>query len=242
MTIDKNEVLNIVSCILGEDCEGIYAPRTWVDYGSDDGDFFTTKNFDFKIEETDEIELSKGCTKLVIMPKYKDYVIKMLITDIIDEDYDEDYHLILDNTVCNSIANEIGVYDDASDTLQDSLIPNVYIGEYCGMEVYVQERIKESYCQRYPHYVEDTLIKGLSQKETTQITHTMDSANNDEIQILFVKDMIDYYGEEETINILSEIKEFGIDDLHGNNYGYTYDDKPVFFDYGGYSSDMYCSI
>lgn len=51
----------------------------------------------------------------------------------------------------------------------------------------------------------------------------------------FIADMIDFYGEEETLGFLQYADDNDIDDLHGNNIGYRVSDgSPCLLDYSGW--------
>ncbi len=84
MHYTKSEVMKIVESMIGKDAEGILIDEEAIDSDEEVSCFpiYTNIAQNFILESTDEVEVRCGMSKVVLIPKHKDYVIKMPFTAI----------------------------------------------------------------------------------------------------------------------------------------------------------------
>jgi hypothetical protein len=235
MTYNTNEVLEIVKECLGENPKGIFAAEAWITDGID-SPFYTDFNLKNELKESPNYTIKSGCTRVVIIPNDKPYVIKLPITGIYDN---KTIQRVLNEETCDAFSNEIGYYDDASEDLQSFLLPNIYICSEGEVPIYIQEKIAGSFCDFYSIEENFKQTCKLKPEDARIIYRIQEASNTDLFKPIFIKDLGVEYGEAKAIRILKEIKDLQIMDIHGNNYGYTRSGRPCLFDYGEIDDDMW---
>ena len=112
MNWNKDEVFEIVRTMLGENIEGIFMSYDQVENSCEDL-IYTNTDFTFAIEATEEIGFAAGITRICLIPKDKDYVIKMPITGLYgDPDMEYGYECLEDCEIVSSVnLDEYNVFD-----------------------------------------------------------------------------------------------------------------------------------
>lgn len=255
MNYNKQEVMNIVRQILGDNATGVYINDQVMrrDLYNDDMPLVSTLGkTPFIIESTDDFRVDYGLTRLCIIPVNKkiDWVIKIPITavykeEFFDEDEGEYYNWEDDNFIgliqvgtseCDSCDEERAMYENASSDAKKFMADNYYVGNYNGIAIYVQE--KTVYCDcgagwnksRFGHDC-DFLRH--------EVEYLFDIGADIEAEI-FLYNVILLVGFKKAIQIFEEFGEF--DDLHEHNYGFNSQGIPVLFDYAGYSWGQHYSL
>ena len=121
--------------------------------------------------------------------------------------------------------------------------------DYCDFEVDLEEQIPEEF-QKFFAWIDRIEERGIvyyrqekctvddwSDDITFKTTAASDSLNSENrwFSEKWLARAEELYGEEEVLEFLEWLADFGISDLHGENYGYTNDGElPVIIDWGGY--------
>ena len=164
MRIDAKEIMDIVREFLGKHCDGLYIQH--FDYrevdDEEDDSSYRGDNFDedypstimtiFDDADPDFIDYNNipyqcqtGASKLVIIPRDKDYVIKLPFTNTYDIMKDGTYK-VYSKTTYDICEYENQIRDEASEAVKELLVPNIYIGVYNGtVPVYIQKKIDATY-------------------------------------------------------------------------------------------------
>lgn len=256
MRYTKDEIIQYVREVFGQGyIEGAFISIDAVegDIGPEDDEIMTGFSPDSYLvnfgDEEEDFRVFMGMTKLVIVPKNSDYVIKIPFTGYYEwddaEEEDEDGISYWEDRTNFRIAGylqgsnvcdvEMEKYEWASGTLQEILLPNEFIGKVDGLDVYVQEKYKmcfaDSICA-----CEGSYFKTLNPAKR-QIIRKLFDENHEYIGAAFIGSLIEQFGIGTTQKVLAELLDY--DDLHPGNYGYTRDGRCVVFDYAGYSGDYY---
>ena len=108
--------------------------------------------------------------------------------------------------------------------VEEFFIKTIFIGEFNGHPIYLQEKVSvygyESETKS-PEYSKEIFMKKFLHSEI----------QNEDFGGL----LVDYYGEERVNQLVEFLSEVGISDLHTSNVGICAN-RPVLFDYSGYSS------
>ena len=183
-----------------------------------------------------------GMTKLVIVPKETNYVIKIPFTGYYNYSYNEDtndfddYALGHERECSNCCDQEIALYEDATENLRKILLPVEFVGMIDGLNIYIQEKYKTDFDGYYYQDEAYTLKENSAQKK---ICSKIKTETKTSLSDVFIGLLIQEYGIKNTTDILEEIEDLEIYDLHGGNYGFARDNRCVIFDYAGYSESYY---
>lgn len=225
MNFKIKEVMDMVSDALGDSPEGVFVDSFFLDEGEDYPDVRSSLGkISFKVCDTRDFHVKAGATKLCLIPKntHKDWVIKIPFTGI----YDYDTNEIIGEFNINYIEEEIDIYNNCvSLTTNKLLAKNVYVGSYCNIPIYVQERINQVYDESIHSY-------DYRPKMGKKILYSLYTEQS--FCYGFLYDLLMRYGYNKLKQIMSDLNEFCFD-LHDENYGYTADGTPIIIDYGGFS-------
>lgn len=254
MIYNKEAILNLCADVLGKDCDGIFIHYNRFEDG-EDLPFALGECLD-RFLETGETIMDctpyAGVTKLVLVPEHGDYVIKIPITgvyceigndgsDYYDHDFDEDeYEIIARSTKknINIFEEEENIYKEANNKAKEILLPNIYIGDFNGIPIYIQQKITEIFS--YSPSCSTHLSKNERMKTKEVFQKSRDLNEEDSCidyypcDATFIYDIIKYYGEEKAVEICKLLRK--LNDLHSSNYGYV-GRVPKIHDFGGYRSD-----
>lgn len=248
MNYTEEEVMNIVKEALSEEATGIYVENR--DYeDNEDGDIISNLDNGFMVCETSDFNIFHGAAKVVIVPVDKDYVIKMNITGIfgyeggiwgrnpslVAKKYDD----------ADNIEEECILYESADNLTKRILLPNIYIGKFNNMPVYIQEKIGQVYDDYLDIYIKEEIVDSTIPKEIKTkiktICKAIKRATNNQLKKIpfddkFCEFMLDEYDEETFSEILAEMKKLGItSDLHTRNYGFNKYGQCIVFDYAPFN-------
>lgn len=244
-----NKVMSIVREILGDNATGVYIHHSVVtrDLFYDQAPLTSTLGeCPFIIEDTKHFKVFYGATKLCIYPcnrKIK-WVIKIPITGVYnpvyefglsgvteeDWQYEPTFSKLEDAGIANydSCDEEIAIYENSTSDAQNYMSPNILIGRYNNIPIYIQEKVYT--CEAGDSYTFSTFDykEGFLRHE---IDYLYDLNTNFEDDAFFYN-IILRSGVQKALEVISELGD--IDDIHQGNYGYNYEGKPVIFDYAGY--------
>lgn len=192
--------------------------------------------------EYNNYNVHMGMTKLVIVPKKANYVIKIPFTGYYDYSYNEDtndfedYALGHERECSDCCDQEIALYEDATENLRKILLPVEFVGMIDGLNIYVQEKYKIDFDG---YYYGNDYNPSSSISARKKISTKISVETQTGLSIAFVEFLIQSYGIKDTVSILEEIEDLNIYDLHGGNYGFARDNRCIIFDYAGYSDNYY---
>ena len=253
MNYNKKDIMEIVEIILGEDADGVYVSQEVVDRDVSVGDtpvYSSLGKMPFEIMPIEDYYVEMGMSKICIIPKRRtDWVIKIPITGIYRENWSDDEEDFCDynsgnflgcekigKAICDLCDEERVLYADSSDELKRVLANVEYVGEYNGIPVYVQERVKVI------EFLATTKDKkfflgvfNFISNEIDRINEIMDdSKDSSNFSDSFIANVILKIGFLKAVKVFEEISR-EITDIHEWNYGYDYDGNAKLFDYSGYS-------
>ena len=247
MIYDKNEIMEIVREVLGDDANGVYINEEVInrEIDADDASLYSSLDTPFEIAPTEKYNVYSGLTKICIVPKKKtSWVIKIPITDIYAEkwaegeedfsDYDSENFLgykRVGEAISNLCDKEVSIYEDASESLKEVLSEINYIGNYNNIPIYIQERVKTIAAvaqDKDKHFILGRVNNFIS-NEIDRISDISCDFSND-----FILNIILKIGFLNTIEVFEDISN-EINDIHDWNYGYDYNGNGKLFDYSGYN-------
>ena len=221
MTVNKEEVLSLLQdTFLRENLPFVEGDR-WGIINSihmPQGKSFTDYIFDY------------GATKMVIIPKYTDYVIKIPFTGDFENEEDEyqEYQNAEGSECWDYCENEVIRYAQAkADGMERFFAETKLIGYKDGFPIYVQEKCTclTEIADRHSKYSQEEKNKTLSITEFCGIDLTWLT----DVRLLYgediCKELVDYV----------DSKDWN-DDLRPANIGYK-DNKPIIFDYSSFMEE-----
>lgn len=214
------EVLNLFkNCIFEDLCEDAYDEQILANL---------PENLDYIYES--------GATKVVFIIENLDYVVKIPFHGRIEYGYGED---------------EEDIFEEFSGAVA---VEGSNCWDYCKEEVFYYQKAKEKNIEKffletsilgysndnYPIYMQPkarifnySKSKSLSEEEQI-ITNRLKSKCDTWFSARWIRDAINWYGENEVEKLLNFINDEKINDLHSGNLGYL-NDRPVIVDYAGYN-------
>lgn len=221
------KVMDIVSNTLGvmaDDVKGLYADEEILDGMSPD-----ESHIYVDVENQIEIDTCYtdcGMTKLVIFDRDFPYVIKLPFTGLFKSEYNEDMldyedPVIVCDTNTNIIDEEMAMIDNVPAKIAELLVPNVYVGLFGAIPVYIQKKI----CGEYP-----------SCTSSSRSIEYVDERGDYEEE--FVDSLINRFGIQGALDRIDTMDTY-LEDLHKGNYGYDKFGNCWIYDYGGYDSSMW---
>lgn len=244
---DINKILDIV---LGDEATGIYINSDSVPDDNIVIDYPIYTNLSTRTtidywEDYEDFKFDCGATKLIIIPKNKDYVIKIPFTGLYTfetddnvEDNEKDIISVNYNQM-DICEREIDIYKKASGLLKKIIAPNIYVGTYKNIPIYIQKKIKKNFVDSYfGHLYEDDYFSRYSSFNRKKIIEKISEDSDYYLNRVYVDLIMKTYGIKNTLNMLKEMNTC-IEDLHEFNYGFDFNGNCVLFDIGGYSEDLW---
>lgn len=225
-----SEIMALVEKVIGKDADGIYASWSEIEYGSRD-DIYTSRKFDIVLEDTDDYEVRRGVTKVVIIPVDKPYVVKMNITHVYENDskyYGEIVQTL--NPDDDSIKYEQSIYSEASELLKTLLVENIYVGKFNNLDIYIQEKMDFTFSA----YCGDPFSDSDKENEIYEWYNATDYEFKTFGLCLCEQAYIAGYTKEEIMLLDDELYEFGVSDLHNGNLCVDMNGNMRILDYAGY--------
>lgn len=230
MTITKELYIRIMDIVADtletnpEDVEGLFIDDEVLD-GMSPEDSYIYTNIEKRIAVNVE-GLDMGMTKLVITDRDLSFVIKIPFTGLFHMPYDyanQEYEepVLSYRANCDILDEEEGMYNWLPDELLDIIVPNIYVGNYGCLPIYIQKKMNYAPCkirssERSLEYVDE---RGDYEEE-------------------FIDSLITRFGIQGAINRIDLMNE-NLEDLHNGNYGCDKYGNGYIFDYGGYNSCMW---
>lgn len=246
MMINRNEVISMVREILGDNIEGLFVDCRVMCYDSaEDYEIMSNlkENFAISLYDWDNFKVAVGATKLVIIPEYRNYVIKVPFTGTYAvkrrsengtflpiEDREYYYNGGVSEDV---IEKENRLYDESSSELQQVLKYNSFIGWVDKVPVYVQEKVDLTCEEAEDREIEIDKFNDVDYKIAKYIRGRVYSSLTTE----FLCNLVKHYGIKKTKYMLDEMIE--MNDLHVANCGYDKYGKCAIFDTAGYEITMW---
>lgn len=184
------------------------------------------------------ISVNKGATKLVIIDSAKDYVIKIPFTGNAYNKFDKfgdtgEYSFYPFNY--NYCHEEVKTFQDLPDNVKCLFAETRFAVKVNYVEVYIQEQVEECFDDSWKNDG-SLIIADLPREERIPMESFRDKGYIWELDRQFIYDILVRYGEMTVENLMDAIYDEDINDLHGENYGYTADELPKIFDYSGFRS------
>lgn len=130
----------------------------------------------------------------------------------------------------NIMEIENDIYNNAPEILKDFLLPNIFIGYFNSIPVYIQRKISKT--------VRDTSsYSAITEADNDINVKTIRSESHVGVPSLFIKKNIEFFGFEKALKIMTAISDIKLEDLHTANLGYLEDGTPCVFDFGGYNEE-----
>ena len=180
-----------------------------------------------KFTENDDIMIANGCSKVCIVDKDADFVLKWTIGS---------------NTTFNEMQREFAYYEEAKTLGLTQFFPKTELFIQCGdITIYAQEKISIAHCdlsygQRETMNKKYSTVKGRTLKKATASFYTRPPVD-------WVRAAIAIYGKKQVKRLTEFTREKKINDLHSANVGYR-GSYPVILDFSGFhrdSEDCYSS-
>lgn len=257
MNYSKEDIVKYVRSVCGYHyIEGLFISDDVVNGDLAPEDAYIITNFaiqstaNIDIYDDDDIEddyqVFMGMTKLVIVPKHKDYVIKIPFTgfykedEIIEDDWDYEPTFVLSRKRFgkSSCKKEIQIYSCSTQSLKKLLLPLEYFGNIDNISIYIQKKYQVDYSNTDYHW-KDEAIDSIMPPIKKKLVEKVSKDTNSTLEWSFISLIIRQYGIKETYEMLNEINDWGISDLHAGNYGFDKNGNVIIFDYAGYEDNYY---
>ena len=231
MKFNKKDVMSFVRKVLGDNATEVLIDRYTIDECDNPYDFpiFLDKDckFPLSFSEGEDFYIDSGCSKLVIVPKNRSYVIKIPWTGIytnIDE-YGENVEDTFDYELSYSpMEEEISYYNDVDEETRQYLAENEFVGLYNdSIPIYVQEKV---------------VNLGYGAKTNTSVTRKFtEKVPICSLGAKIAKMIVEQIGYSEGLRVVRELEY--IDDLHSANYGFDKYGQFKIIDYAGFYIENY---
>lgn len=241
--IIKDEILQEVKKLVGEDFEGIFVDIANIERQDYNYLVFLDAALTRTLSLDENYRLGGGATKVVIIPKDADYVIKIPIAGTYITECDADGNEVhtlegkVDMMEFDHLEREQSTWRILNRESKKVFLPNITIGEINGIPIYIQERVAKTFIDTRFDQIEKT--EG-SVKSAQKLIENSGYGSDDDTSTLnedFIAAIVEYYDEETARQVLGDAGDIG--DLHDENYGFTEDGRPVIFDYADFFVEMY---
>lgn len=196
----------------------------------------TNKTYQEKFKDlSDDFMLSSGASKLAIIPKEKDYVIKLpFIGDDGRKEFSEFFCPVSQSPdYCKA---DIIIYNEAKEAGMEVFFAEIEeIGQIQGVSIYAQQKAEIfGDCISYEEQIE--AFDDENDEVMTSIKSEYPRLLEEEfLPPIWVKDFILNYGTSTFDEFVDFLQEHAVDDLHDENVGYIAN-MPVLVDYSGFDS------
>ena len=231
MKFSKKDVMNFVKKALGDNATEVLIDRYTIDENDNPYDFtiFLDRDCKFPLSfgEGEDFYIDSGCSKLVIIPKNRSYVIKIPWTGVYTntDEYGENVEDTFDYELSYSpMEEEISYYNDVDEETRQYLAENEFVGLYNdNIPVYVQEKIKHL---------------GWGAATNTSVSNKFSTkANVYSLGVKIAKMIVEQLGYNEGLRVVRELDD--INDLHNGNYGFDKYGQFKIIDYAGFCIENY---
>ena len=186
---------------------------------------------------SNEFLLSSGASKLAIIPRSKDYVIKI---PFIGCDYDYNEKEMFSSFYCpisqsaDYCKADIIIYNEAKEAGMEVFFAEIeQIGEVQGVPIYIQQKA-QIFEDCVPYEDQLDALDNENDEVMTSIKSEYPKLMEEEfLPPLWVKDFILNYGTSTFDELVDFLQQHAVDDLHSENVGYIAN-MPVLVDYSGF--------
>lgn len=232
MKFNKKDVMNFVREALGDNATEVLIDRYTIDENDDpcESAIFLDRDCKFPLSfcNDEDFYIDSGCSKLVIVPKNRNYVIKIPWTGVyteIDEngEYIEKCVFDYELNYC-PMEDEINYYNDVDEETRQYLAENEFVGLYNNsIPIYVQEKVKHI---------------GWGAATNTSVTAKFSVKTCiQRLSVKIAKMIIEQLGYNEGLRVVRELDN--INDLHNGNYGFDKYGQFKIIDYAGFCIENY---
>ena len=231
MKFNKKDVMEFVRKALGDNATEVLIDRYTIDECDEPSDYTIFLDRDCKFPliwcNNEEFFISSGCSKLVIVPKNRSYVIKIPWTGVYTNttEYGDNVEDTFDYELnyC-PMEDEINYYNDVDEEARQYLVENEFVGLYNdSIPIYVQEKVKHI---------------GWGAATNTSVSNKFSAkVCVYSLGAKIVKMIVEQLGYDEGFRIVRELDS--IDDLHSGNYGFDKYGNFKIIDYAGYHVENY---
>ena len=232
MKFKVEDVMEFVRKALGDNATEVLIDRYTIDECDEPSDYtiFLDKDCKFPLSfgEEEDFYIESGCSKLVIIPKNRSYVIKIPWTGVytdVDEYGEYIGESVFDYELSYSpMEEENSYYNDVDEETRQYLAENEFVGLYNNsIPVYVQEKV---------------VNLGYGAKTNTSVTRQFtEKANIYSLGVKIAKMIVEQLGYDEGLRIVRELDN--INDLHNGNYGFDKYGQFKIIDYAGFYIENY---
>lgn len=239
----KDEILQEVKELVGEDFEGVYVDIANIEKQDYNYRVFLDAALTRTLSLGKNYRLGGGASKIVIVPKRADYVIKIPITGTYITKQDENGNEVreleghVDLTEFDHLEREQSIYQILNSGSKKVFLPNITVGEINDIPIYIQEKVEKTFGQ-INNPAEKFESSMNSAKKIVNQTSYGSQDGIDALDDAFIAAIVEYYGEDVARQVIVDAGDIG--DLHEDNYGFTVDGRPVIFDYADFFCEMYC--
>lgn len=232
MKFNKKDVMEFVRKALGDNATEVLIDRYTVDECDNPYDYTIFLDRDCEIalsfSEEEEFYIDSGCSKLVIIPKNRSYVIKIpwtgVYTNTTEEGEDVEESIFDYELNYSPMEEEINYYNDADEETKQYLAENEFVGLYNNsIPIYVQEKIKHI---------------GWGAATNTSVSNKFSiKVCVYSLGVKIAKMIVEQLGYNEGLRVVKELDD--ISDLHNGNYGVDKYGQFKIIDYAGYNAENY---
>lgn len=226
MKFSKKDVMEFVREALGDNATEVLIDRYTIDECENPEDFTIYLDRDCKIPliwcNNEEFFIESGCSKLVIVPKNRSYVIKIPWTGVYTNttEYEDNVEDTFDYELSYSpMEDEINYYSDVDEETRQYLAENEFVGLYNNsIPIYVQEKVKHI---------------GWGAATNTSVTAKFSVKTCiQSLDAKIAKMIVEQLGYNEGLRVVRELDS--IDDLRSANYGFDKYGQFKIIDYAGF--------
>lgn len=262
MIIDRElieKIKDICCTILGDKAELIYLNSESYEesYEDDEVIFLSNIKEPFFISSTDEYTVHFGASKLVIVPKYEDFVLKFdidarVVNDRTNDDKDWNWKIVeVVNDYDRTLRREEAFYSSIkNEVIAKVIMPVQFVCKYNGISVFVQEKFKDTIQNdvdyfsdkktsqdTYNFYYENMRSKAISTFPRTikeKISSLTQFYSFSAYSYFIYLNWIKRFGFDKTYEIAKAIDIQDLTDLHSSNVVIDNTGLVRISDYGGY--------
>jgi hypothetical protein len=232
MKFSKKDVMEFVKKALGDNATEVLIDRYTIDECDNPYDFpiYLDRDCKFPLSfcNDEDFYIDSGCSKLVIVPKNRSYVIKIPWTGVYTEvNGNGDYigECVFDYELNYSpMEEEISYYNDVDEEARQYLAENEFVGLYNdSIPIYVQEKVKHI---------------GWGAATNTSVSNKFSTkACVYSLGTKIAKMIVEQLGYDKGFRVVRELDS--IDDLHSANYGFDKYGQFKIIDYAGFCTENY---
>lgn len=231
MKFKVEDVMEFVRKALGDNATEVLIDRYTIDECDEPSDYtiFLDRDCKFPLSlcNDEDFYIDSGCSKLVIVPRNRSYVIKIPWTGVYTNttEYEDNVEDTFDYELSYSpMEDEINYYNDVDEEARQYLVENEFVGLYNdSIPIYVQEKVK------HIGWGAATNISVSNKFSAKACVYSLGAK--------IAKMIVEQLGYDEGFRVIRELDN--IEDLHSANYGFDKYGNFKIIDYAGYHVENY---